>query len=167
MLRSASSNSSMLRRRAGVMWRTGRSDPCRLDPSPEHIGERVDDLAERCVRAHRIDEGRHEVDVGLRGIGAYAGEGGLDARGIALTLYLLQPAALFLFHLGSDAEDRRGRGGVTVEEPVDTHDHVPTGVDLSLELVGGVGDLALIPAFLDAANRAVEHRAVAEFCDPR
>ena len=50
---------------------------------------------------------------------------------------------------------------------VDADDDVLAAVQLPLELVRGLGDLALEPAFLDPAHRAVEHRAGAELVDVR
>jgi hypothetical protein len=60
---------------------------------------------------------------------------------------------------------RRISGGafvVALEEVGDTDDHVAPVVELALQLVGGVGDLALEVPLLHAAQRAFEHRAVAQ-----
>src|SRR5207237_6389166 len=45
---------------------------------------------------------------------------------------------------------------------VDADDEMAPGVQLSLELVGGIGDLALEPSLLDGNERTLEHRTAAE-----
>ena len=46
------------------------------------------------------------------------------AARVALALDLVEPAALFLFDLGADAQDRRRRLVVAFEESVDADHHV-------------------------------------------
>jgi hypothetical protein len=83
------------------------------------VREGVDDLAECRADTRRVDERGHQVHVGLGGLGPNPGERRCDRGGIALALGLLQAAPLFLFHLGTDAQDRRRRLVAALEESGD------------------------------------------------
>src|SRR5262249_33432254 len=142
-------------------------DPRRLDPAAEDVGERVDHLAERAIRARAVDERGHQVDLGVGGFGADARERAGDRVVVAFAPHLFEPAALLLLDLRTDAQRRRRRFVVAFEEAVHADDDVPARVQLALELVRGVGDLALVPALLDAPDRTLEHGATALLADPR
>ena len=75
--------------------------------------------------------------------------------------------SLGFLDLGADLEDLGGRLVVALEEGVDPDDDVAPVVQLALEVVGRVGDLALEPARLDARERTFEHRAVAQLEEVR
>ena len=124
------------------------------------------DLADRDVTRHRVEDRRHQVDGGIGGVAADAGERGAHAVVVALGLHPLEARQLSDLDRGVDAQ-RGGDAVVAVDVVVHAHDHELARVDAPLEVVGGVGDLALEPALLDGAQHAVEHRAVALVAEVR
>ena len=90
-----------------------------------------------------------------------AGEARGDDVGVALLLRPRQTLQLLTLDGRVDGERRR-RIVVAVGEAVHAHHHEAPTVHLALEVVGGVGDLALEPTLLDGRDHAVEHGAVPE-----
>ena len=86
------------------------------------------------------------------------------ARRVTGLLHVGQPLALILLDLGADAQ-QVALAVVTVGELVDADDDATAGVDLALEAVGRVGDLADVVAVLDPFVRALENRSVAELVE--
>jgi hypothetical protein len=74
----------------------------------------------------------------------------------------VEPLDLELLDLAVDVERLGLRLVVALEELVDPDDDVAAVVELPLEVVGRLRDLALEPVVLDAVDRTLEHRSVAE-----
>ena len=143
-----------------------RSDDRDFDVTTEHRAERGHHLAERRVDADGVDQRRHQVDLGVGGVGARARR---SAASTAAWSRAGGPASsrlqLARFVLVGDLQQRDLVLVVALGEGVDADDDATAGVEAPLELVGGVGDLALEPVVLDARDRTLEHRAVAELVE--
>ena len=92
------------------------SDPGRLDPAAEHVGERVDDLAERRVTRTASMNAGIRLTSGSAASARTRARASCTAARVAFALHLVEPAALLLFDLGTDAQDRRRRLVVALEE---------------------------------------------------
>ena len=88
-------------------------------------------------------------------------ERGVDRGVVAIASHAGEALQLGLLHLGPDAQDLELLVAA-LRGDVHAHDEVTAVVELALELVGGLGDLALEPSRLDGAEHAFEERAVAE-----
>ena len=115
--------------------------------------------------SHRVDERRHQVALGVGGVGPHLFEHASDGIAVTVGPHGLQPLDLLLLLLVCDLEDVEIVVVVALGEPVDADDDASAAVDLALELVGGVGDRALEPAVVDAFVDALQHRAVAELVE--
>src|SRR5436309_2137431 len=112
----------------------------------KHIG----DLAERHRAADRLEHRRHEVVVAARR--ALYGRERLLGRGlVALIAHGLDVLDLRALDLVRDLERRDAIALALVDVLVDADDGALPRVDLALELVRRVGDLALRVALLDGA----------------
>src|SRR3954447_6435328 len=142
-----------------------RLEDRRLAVTAEDVGHRVHGLADGCVRTRRVEQRGHHVDLGVGGIGAQPGGGPVDGLRVAVGLHRREPLELLLLALPTDLEDVRRRLVVALQEAGDADHRVAAVVELALEVVGGLRDLALIPALLDRDERALEHRAASERVD--
>ena len=106
----------------------------------------------RGVGLHGVDQGRHEVDLRIGGLPGQPGEG-LGHRGVVTVVTdRVEPLDLAGLVLVGDLEDVELVLVVALGEAVHADDRAPVGVELALQLVGGVGDLALEPVLLDALD---------------
>src|SRR5207248_2796301 len=137
------------------------SDNGVFGPTAEDRCQGPDHLADGRVGMGRFDESGHEVGFGGGGVAFDAPEGGLDGVEVAGPLGLGQPLELVLLDLGSDGQDRRP-ALVAFGEGVGADQDAAAGVELALELVGRLRDLALEPALLDAGVDTFEDRAAAD-----
>ncbi len=88
-------------------------------------------------------------------------ERGVDRGVVAIALHPGEALQLGLLHLGPDAQDL-GLLVAALGGHVHADEEMAAVVELALELVGGLRDLALEPTRLDGAEHAFEERAVAE-----
>src|SRR3954451_5097186 len=113
----------------------------RLGVAAEDLLQRLHDLALGRMNTSAVEEVRHEVGVGGRMLLEDA-ERGRDLPGVAPGTDGLHAADLLALERGVDVQ---GRVLVVVAfgMTVDADDDAAPRVDLALELVAGVGDLAL------------------------
>src|SRR5205085_11300991 len=116
-----------------------RLDDGVLGPAPKGAGEGLDDLADGGVGAYRGEDRRHQIDVGLRGVGCDGRKRSGDGTVVTLSLHVGQPLELALLDLGPDVESVEWRV-IGLGEAVDADDDPASGVDLPLELIRGLGD---------------------------
>src|SRR4051812_7761716 len=119
----------------------------RLGVAAEDLLQRVHDLALARMNTSAVEEMRHEVGFGCCLLLEDA-EGGLDLPGVASGADGLDAADLLGFEGRVDAQDRV-LVVVALGVLVDADDDPPAGVDLALELIACVGDLALGEVLLD------------------
>src|SRR3954453_17217366 len=113
----------------------------------EHGLQGLDDLALRGMYARAVEEVRHQVAIGGGG-GAQLGQRALDRGPVAPGADGLDAADLLALERGVDAEDLE-LSVAALGEVVDADEDPLARVVLALELVRGIGDLALREALLD------------------
>src|SRR5229473_4890239 len=128
------------------------SEEDRLAIDAEDLLERGHDLAFGRIRLDAGQQWRHQVVTGASGRLQLL-ETMRDARVVAPRPQRLEPAHLALLGLGTDPQ-----GGdvaaLAVLVGVHAHDDPFVGLELALELEGGIGDLSLEEPVLDAAEHA-------------
>jgi len=118
---------------------------------PKHLPHGVGDLPQSCVGFHSGQDVGHEVVGTGSGIGE-SGQGVIGLRLVAPAAQRLQPADLPLNHFGINPQDLR-HWSLLVHVLVDTnHDALPR-LDLALQLIGRVLNLALGVAQFDGPQR--------------
>src|SRR3954470_762275 len=126
----------------------------RLGVAAEDLLQRLHDLALGRMNTSAVEEVRHEVGVSGRMLLQDA-KSGRDLPGVAPSAYRLDAADLLALECGVDVQDRP-RVVVALGVAVDADHDPPAGVDLALELVAGIGDLALREVLLDRLDHAAE-----------
>ena len=81
----------------------------RLAVPPEHVGQCIHRLSDGRVRPHTLQQGGHQIDGRVRGIGPHPRERAIDGIRIAIELHRGEPLQLIFLTLAADFEDvRRG-----------------------------------------------------------
>src|SRR5919106_2374864 len=131
------------------------SEHRRLRVRAEDLLEGLDYLPFTGVYASAGQQVRHQVALLVRGGSLELGQRPFDGLALAPGAHGLHAADLLALELGIDAQDLE-LGVAALAVAVDA-DHDPlTAVDLALEVVGRVGDLALRETALDRLHHAAE-----------
>src|SRR5436309_2372777 len=117
--------------------------------------QRGDDLALARVGARAFEQRRHEVDMGARRALAQGPEAGGDRYSITPRAHPLQPIELLALKRRIDPQ-RRDRRVALGLEAVDPDHGALQRVDLGLQLVACVRDLALREVLLDGFDHPAE-----------